>query len=72
MSQHCGDFVPLEDDRADVLLGTDGSPLGETAYLLQNPANAGRLLTSIQRLEASKDVEEQSLETSEAAAHLHG
>ncbi len=35
----------------------DYQSLKETAYLLQNPANARRLLTSIERLESGRGVE---------------
>lgn len=46
-----------------VLLSLDDyQSLKETAYLLQNPANARRLLGSIERLEAGQGVERELLE----------
>jgi antitoxin YefM len=40
----------------------DYESLKETAYLLQNPANARRLLTSIERLESGQGVERELAE----------
>lgn len=40
----------------------DYQSLKETAYLLQNPANARRLLASIERLEAGRGVERELAE----------
>lgn len=40
----------------------DYESLKETAYLLQNPANARRLLASIERLESGDGVERQLAE----------
>ncbi len=40
----------------------DYESLKETAYLLQNPANARRLLSAIERLEAGEGVEHGLLE----------
>lgn len=40
----------------------DYESLKETAYLLRNPANARRLLASIERLEAGGGVERETVE----------
>ncbi|GAB3036889.1 YoeB-YefM toxin-antitoxin system antitoxin YefM [Parafrigoribacterium mesophilum] len=40
----------------------DYESLKETAYLLRNPANARRLLASIERLEAGQGVERELVE----------
>lgn len=40
----------------------DYESLKETAYLLQNPANARRLLNSIERLESGRGVERELVE----------
>ena len=40
----------------------DYQSLKETAYLLQNPANARRLLTSIERLESGRGAERDLVE----------
>ncbi len=59
MARVCSDHEPIiitrNGEQSVVMLSLeDFQSLEETAYLLRNPANAGRLLDSIGQLEAGK------------------
>ena len=67
MEQVCEDHDPViitrrNNDAVVMLSLEDFEALNETAYLLQNPKNAKRLIDSIEELENGKGVERSLLE----------
>ncbi len=67
MRQVCDDHTPIiitrkKTDSVVMLSLADYESLQETAYLLQNPANAKRLINSIEELDSGKGLEHEMLE----------
>ena len=67
MQRVCDDHDPViitrkNTDSVVMLSLDDFEALQETAYLLQNPANAKRLIESIEQLESDKGMEKEILE----------
>lgn len=67
MEQVCEDHDPViitrrNNDAVVMLSLEDFEALNETAYLLQNPQNAKRLINSIEELENGKGVERSLIE----------
>ncbi len=67
MQQVCEDHDPViitrRNNKAVIMISLeDYDSLNETAYLLQNPTNAKRLLDSIEELESGKGTEREIIE----------